>query len=145
GESAPPPRRERRHKRWGAQRSPRQRLAFDVVAGLLLGVLLSAWAVSIVAAFRERTQPGRPVAAAAAAATGSGPAARRDPPASGASVARTIGASLTDPRSSSTAYLSDAALNAFVQEMRGQSGKLKAVIRAPNADLADEADPTLAA
>jgi hypothetical protein len=114
-----------------------------VVAGLVLGVFLSASAVSIVAAYRGRTQPGRPVAAAPAA--GPGAPARRDPPASGPSVARTIGASLTDPRSSSTAYLSDAAVNAIVQEMRGQSGKLKAVIRAPNADLADEADPTLSA
>ena len=114
-----------------------------MVAGLVLGVFLSASAVSIVAAYRGRTQPGRPGAAVPAA--GSGPPARRDPPASGPSVARAIGASLTDPRSSSTAYLSDAAMNALVQEMRGQSGKLKAVIRPPNADLADEADPTLSA
>jgi hypothetical protein len=139
-EPAPPPRRERRRKRWGSRRSPRERLAFDIIAGLLLGGLVSAWAFSIDAAYRERAQPGKP--GLAAAPPRPRPAA---PPESRASVARTIGASLTDPRASSTAYLSDAAMNALLQEMRGQSGKLKAVIRAPNADLADEADPTLSA
>jgi uncharacterized protein YcbK (DUF882 family) len=112
-----------------------------VFAGLLLGGIVSAWAVQIVAAYRERAQPAPP--GVPGTAPNPGPAA--DAPPARASVARTIGASLTDPRSSSTAYLNDAAMNALVQEMRGQSGKLKAVIRAPNADLADEADPTLSA
>ena len=105
---------------------------FDVVAGLVLGVMLSAWAVSIVAAYRERGAPGAP------------PPADRPAPAP-PSVARTVGAALTDPRANSTAYLDDAALRALVQDLHGQSGKLKAVIRAPNADLAEEADPTLSA
>ena len=104
-----------------------------MVTGLVLGAIVSAWAFSIVAAYRERGQPGRPELAA----TPPRSVPRAAPPESRASVARTIGASLTDPRASSTAYLSDAAMNALVQEMRGQSGKLKAVIRAPNADLAD--------
>jgi uncharacterized protein YcbK (DUF882 family) len=112
-----------------------------VVAGLVLGALVSAWAFSIVAAYRERGQPGRPELAA----TPPRSVAPAAPSESRASVARTIGASLTDPRASSTAYLSDAAMSALLQEMRGQSGKLKAVIRAPNADLADEGDPTLSA
>jgi hypothetical protein len=111
-----------------------------VIAGLLLGGLVSAWAFSIDAAYRERAQPGKPGLAAVPP-----PPRPAAPPESRASIARRIGASLTDPRASSTAYLSDAAMNALVQEMRGQSGKLKAVIRAPNADLADEADPTLSA
>ena len=114
----------------------------------MLGALVSAWAFSIVAAYRERGQPpgaaAQPKAAPGLAATPARPSAP-DPPAARPSLARTLGASLTDPRASSTAYLSDAAMDALVQEMRGQSGKLKAVIRAPNADLADEADPTLAA
>jgi hypothetical protein len=111
-----------------------------VVAGLVLGTLVSAWAFSIVAAYRERGQPGGP----GLAATPPRPAAPA-PPESRASVARTIGASLTDPRANSTAYLDDAALRALVADMRGESGKLKAVIRPPNADLADEADPSLSA
>jgi hypothetical protein len=134
---------ERRRKRWGAQRNPRQRLAFDLAAGLVFGAILSAWAVSVVAAYRERAQPGGPGLVAAPARPG--PADPPNPPAARASIARTLNASLTDPRASSTAYLSDAAMNALVQDLRGQSGKLKAVIRAPNADLADEADPTLSA
>src|SRR4029077_1027555 len=50
-DSARPPRTERRRRRWGVQRSPRQRLAFDVVAGLVLGAIVSAWAFSIVSAY----------------------------------------------------------------------------------------------
>jgi hypothetical protein len=125
-----PPGGERRRRRWGSQRTARQRLAFDVVAGVLLGAFLSAWAVSIVAAYRER---GAPAVAGAP---------ERPRP---ASVARTVGAALTDPRSASTAYLDDAALKGVLDDLRGQSGALKAVIRTPNADLADEADPTLSA
>src|SRR6185369_16427528 len=101
-ETAPSPRPERRRRRWGAQRSPRQRLAFDVVAGLVLGALVSAWAFSIVAAYRERGQPPGPGLAATPPRPGP-----PDPPDAPASVGRTIGASLTDPRASSTAYLSD--------------------------------------
>jgi hypothetical protein len=105
------------------------------VAGILFGAFLSAWAVSIVAAYRERAEPGT----ASGTAPGTAPAPRP------ASVVRTLGAALTDPRSQSTAYLGDAALKGVLDDLRGQSGKLKAVIRAPNADLADEADPTLSA
>ena len=70
---------------------------------------------------------------------------RVTPPPLSSSVARTVGASLTDPRATSTAYLDDAALRGALAEMRGQSGKLKAVIRAPNADLAEEADTNVSA
>jgi hypothetical protein len=125
---APPrPGGERRRRRWGAQRSKPQRLAFDVAAAVILGAILSAWAVSIVAAYRER---GAPAAA--------------DVPRP-ASVARTVGASLTDPRAASTAYLDDAAVNGVLDDLRGRSGKLKAVIRTPNADLAAEAETDLSA
>jgi uncharacterized protein YcbK (DUF882 family) len=60
-------------------------------------------------------------------------------------VTRAVAASLTDPRAKSTAYLEEAALGALVGPLRGQSGKLKAVFRAPNADLAAEADSPLTA
>ncbi len=103
-----------------------------MAAGLVFGAILSAWAVSVVAAYRERSQPAAPGQRAQPARL-----AKPDSPPPVASIARTIGASLTDPRAASTAYLSDAAMNALVQDLRGQSGKLKAVIRAPNADLAE--------
>jgi hypothetical protein len=122
--------RERRRRRWGSQRTGRQRLAFDVVVGVVLGTLISAWGFSIVAAYRERGELGAPGV----------PDAPRP-----ASIARTVGASLTDPRSASTAYLDDAAFKGVLDDLRGQSGKLKAVIRTPNADLAEEADPNFSA
>jgi uncharacterized protein YcbK (DUF882 family) len=126
--AAPPaPAGERRRRHWGSLRTKGQRLKFDVAAAVILGVILSAWAVSIVAAYRERGEPGT--------------AAARRP----ASVARTVGASLTDPRSASTAYLDDAAVKGVLDDLRGESGKLKAVIRTPNADLAEEAESHLGA
>jgi hypothetical protein len=154
-----PPRGERRRKLWGAQRSPRARLVFDLVAGLVLGGILSAWAVSIVAAYRGRREPGQagvPAGRAAApaglagapaglAAAPAGLAAAPPAPPPTPSVARRLGASLTDPRAGFTAYLEETAMRALVEDLRGESGKLKAVIRPPNADLADEADPTLTA
>ena len=127
-ERGSPPRGSRRPPRWGAQRTGRQRLLFDALAGLLLGVVLSAWAVSIMAARGERPEPGK-----------------ADPPPPRPSVARTLGATLADPRAKSTAYLDNAALQGLVAALRGQSGKLKAVIRSPNADLAEEASENIGA
>jgi uncharacterized protein YcbK (DUF882 family) len=60
-------------------------------------------------------------------------------------VTRSVAASLTDPRAKSTAYLDDVALRTLLDPLRGRSGKLKAVFRAPNADLAEEADTSLTA
>ena len=136
-----------RSRRGGKPRSSR-RLGFDVLAGLVLGVIVSAWAVSIVAAYRERLDPpaARPAAGGQrAAAARSAVAAPPPAPVLARSVAHTLGASLTDPRAASTAYLDDAALNGMIAELRGQSGKLKAVIRAPNADLAEEANTNVSA
>ncbi len=82
--------------------------------------MLSTWAVSVVAGYRERGSGGAP--------------SERERP------ARALSAALTDPRAKSTAYLEQANLDAFVGTLRGRSGKLRAVIRAPNADLAEEAD-----
>jgi hypothetical protein len=120
---------ERRRRRGGGRRGGK-RLAFNALAGLLLLGIVSAWAISIASAYRGRRDA---------------PAGHRDPPPLTSSVARTVGASLTDPRAASTAYLDDAALRGALAEMRGQSGKLKAVIRAPNADLAEEAEANVAA
>lgn len=136
----PPPPRQGRARRaaWRTLRSGRQRLAFDVGAGLLLGAVVSAWAVSIVAAYRDR-----PAAGPAPAAQGA--AARPDPPPAPLSMARRVGASIMDPRAKSTAYLDDAVLKGLLAGLRGESGKLKAAFRAPNADLADEANQSFSA
>jgi hypothetical protein len=120
------------------QRSGRQRLVFDVAAGLLLGAFVSAWAVSIVAAYRERPAPGAAEFAAPAV-----PAPARAP--APASAVRRVEASLMDPQTKSTAYLDDAVLKGLIAGLRGESGKLKAAFRPPNADLAAEADEGLSA
>jgi hypothetical protein len=134
-----PPRRDRRRRApWRKQRSGRQRLVFDVAAGLLLGAFVSAWAVSSVAADRERPAPGAAEFAAPAV-----PAPARAP--APASAVRRVGASLMDPQTKSTAYLDDAVLKGLIAGLRGESGKLKAAFRPPNADLAAEADEGLSA
>jgi hypothetical protein len=118
----PPP---RRRRRWGAQVKTRHRLAFDFVAGTFAAVLISAWTASIVAAYRDRSG-GAPGEVAAP-------------------VSRAVSASLTDPRSKSTAYLEDAAAGGYLGPLRGRSGKLQAVFRTPGEDLgAEEADPHFA-
>src|SRR5687767_1464652 len=115
----------RRRRRWGAQRKTRDRLVFDVVAGSLAAVLVSVWTVSIVVAYRDRGAAGGPSAPAP--------------------VARSLSASLTDPRAKSTAYLQDAAGGGYLGPLRGRSGKLQAVFRTPGEDLgAEEADPHFA-
>jgi hypothetical protein len=114
--------RPRRRRRWGAQVKTRHRLAFDAVAGAFAAVLVSVWTASIVVAYRDReAEPG-----------GAAPAP----------VARSVSASLTDPRAKSTAYLEDAAGTGYLSALRGKSGKLQAVFRTPGEDLgAEEADP----
>jgi hypothetical protein len=115
----PPPRR-RRH--WQSQVKTRHRLAFDVVAGALAAVVVSAWTASIVAAYRDR--------------------GNNSPGEVSAPVSRAVSASLTDPRAKSTAYLEDAAAGGFLGPLRGRSGKLQAVFRTPGEELgAEEADP----
>jgi hypothetical protein len=112
----------RRRRRWGAQVKTRHRLAFDAVAGAFAAALVSVWTASIVVAYRDRGgEPG-----------GAAPAP----------VARSVSASLTDPRAKSTAYLEDAAGTGYLSALRGKSGKLQAVFRTPGEDLgAEEADP----
>jgi hypothetical protein len=114
--------RPRRRRRWGAQVKTRHRLAFDAVVGAFAAVLVSVWTASIVVAYRDRgAEPG-----------GGAPAP----------VARSVSASLTDPRAKSTAYLEDAAGTGYLSALRGRSGKLQAVFRTPGEDLgAEEADP----
>ncbi|HET7745927.1 MAG TPA: hypothetical protein VFM29_01420 [Vicinamibacteria bacterium] len=110
----PPP---RRRRQFGALQRLRDRLAFDVLASVLAALVLSAWAASVVAAYREREEGGDLLAA--------GPAP----------VSRSLSARLTDPRAKSTAYLESAAVTGSFDELRGQSGKLRAVFRTPGEQL----------
>jgi uncharacterized protein YcbK (DUF882 family) len=75
-------------------------------------------------------------------------AASAGEPASGApsrpSVVRTLGAALTDSRSTTTAYVDDAAL-AFLEPLRGRSGKVRAAFRTPGGELGTPEDPHLEA
>jgi uncharacterized protein YcbK (DUF882 family) len=59
--------------------------------------------------------------------------------------ARAVGSSLTDPRAHAAAYLGDAGLG-FLDPLRGRSGKLRAVFRAPREPVSEAAhDPALRA
>ena len=94
------------------------------MSALFAAALVSAWAVSIVTAYRDR---------------GTGDAVLAAP------VARTVSSSLTDPRAKSTAYLEDAAAGGYLGPLRGRSGKLQAVFRTPGAEVGgEEADPHFA-
>ena len=70
------------------------------------------------------------------------PGATQAPPPARPSVARTVGAALTDPRASTTAYIDDAALR-FLDPLRGESGKMQAVLSTPGTVLGDAEDPHL--
>src|SRR6185295_11782539 len=50
---------------------------------------------------------------------------------------QTVGAALLDPRSKTTAYLSDSDVD-FLDVLRGRSGKLKAAFRTPGETVIDE-------
>lgn len=129
-------RRERR--RWGSQRTPRDRLLFDAAAGTLIGLALSVWTGLIVSGGEVNPAPrGIWSVARPGGAPREASAAERPPRAP--TVVRTLTSSLTDPRAQSAAYLEDAALKGLTAPLRGRSGKLKAIFRSPAEDLAEEA------
>jgi hypothetical protein len=70
----------------------------------------------------------------ASAATGRGDSER---PAAVTEVGAAITGRLSDPQAASAAYLTDAAL-AAIAPLRGESGKLRAIIRAPGEELPDD-------
>ncbi len=85
--------------------------------------MISAWTGSIAAAYLDRST---------GAVGGEG--------AQQPTAVRNLSAALTDPRANSTAYLEDAALGGFLEPLRGESGKLRAVFRTPGAVLSKEID-----
>jgi uncharacterized protein YcbK (DUF882 family) len=91
----------------------------------VLALMISAWTGSIVVAQRDHHQ--------GASAPGAGEPAPTP--------VKNLTAALTDPRASSAAYLEDAALGTFLEPLQGESGKLRAAIRAPGAQLSKEIDP----
>jgi uncharacterized protein YcbK (DUF882 family) len=95
-----------------------------MVSGLLIACTITAWTASIATAYFARP------------AQAPGETAAVPPP----TPARQLSATLADPRASSTAYLEDADLGTFLEPLRGQSGKLRAVFRTPGAELSKEID-----
>jgi uncharacterized protein YcbK (DUF882 family) len=98
--------------------SPRAERWLEVISSLVLGVLAVAWVYTIAAA---RTGPS----ADGSETGGTTPATR------------SVAAALTNSDAPSIAYLSDAALDAFLP-LRGASGKVRLVLRSPGEPLHTE-------
>jgi uncharacterized protein YcbK (DUF882 family) len=109
-----------RKRRWTGL-SERQERVFRWTALTLIVVMMSGWTVSIVEVYARTIhgpEPGTTVA----------------PP-----VSRSLSSSILDSRSTTTAYIQDAALE-FLDPLRGESGKLRAAFRVPGAQLTDSPD-----
>jgi len=96
--------------------TPRQERLFTWMAGPLVAAVAAAWGFGLWDAVRVRAAE-RPV----------------PPP----TPTRAVAAALLDPRSTEVAYLNQADLG-FLDALRGESGKLKAVFRAPGDAVVDE-------
>jgi hypothetical protein len=92
--------------------SPGQERAFNLLGSALVCTMMLGWLVSIADAYGQRRETGE----------------------SAPTAARAIAATLADPRAPEVAYLDDAQL-AFLDGLRGRSGKLKAAFRVPGAAL----------
>lgn len=101
---------QRSQQRWyRAGLTRRGELVFNVLSSILIGAISLGWVWSIATAKDASTPEGLPM-------TG------------------IMSRALTDPRSPSVAYLTDAAL-AFVDPLRGESGKLRASVQRPGEAL----------
>src|SRR5690242_13580899 len=94
--------------------SARTERNLDVASAAVVVLLVAGWTWSITMAVRGRL-PGMGVGSTAA----------------------TMAAALTNPDAASTAYLTDATLNALVKPLRGASGKLRVEIASPGKPIAD--------
>jgi uncharacterized protein YcbK (DUF882 family) len=114
-EAAQTPR--RREGRWDrAGITARTERILDVASMAVVLILVAGWTWTITMAVRRRL-PGMGVGSTAA----------------------TMAAALTSADAATTAYLTDATLNALVNPLRGASGKLRVEIAAPGKPVADSA------
>ena len=110
---------------------------FNLLTGLLVLAFLLAWSVTIHDVINERrevdaTPVPRPGGQSAAA-----PSAPITP-------GRSVSSAMFDNRTTSTAYLNDAALE-FLSPLRGHSGKLRAAFRVAGTPLSKEAQENITA
>jgi uncharacterized protein YcbK (DUF882 family) len=125
-----------RPQRWNSRGlTPVQERIFNAAAALVILAMIAGWVISFI---DIRTQPVRTITVA----TPTGPQTVTVAPESRASTRVT--SALLDPRTRTTAYVSDAALH-FLDPVRGHSGKLKAAFRTPGAPLAGEAEENVTA
>lgn len=96
--------------------SARSERVLDFASAAIVVFLIAGWTWSITMAVRGRL-PGMGVGSTAA----------------------TMAAALTNPDAASTAYLTDATLNALVKPLRGASGKLRVEIATPGNPISDSA------
>jgi uncharacterized protein YcbK (DUF882 family) len=110
----------------------RQERVFNVIAVVVVVLMMSGWAVSIVELRTEQRQAEYDQLQAAAARRG----APQPPPAlPPASPTQGVTSAILDPGAGSTAFLNEAAL-AFISPLRGYSGKLRATFTTPGAPIA---------
>jgi len=112
----------------------RQELTFNVIAVLVIVLMMSGWALSIVELRNQQRQEEYDQLQAAAAASRRAPL----PPVSippPASPIRNVTSAILDPAAASTAFLNDAALS-FISPLRGYSGKVRATFTTPGASIA---------
>lgn len=105
---------ERRGRWHRAGLTPRIEHRLDIGSAVIVALLVTGWAWSITMAVSGHL-PGMGLGSTSA----------------------TMAASLTSDNATSTAYLTDATLNALVSRVRGASGKLRAAVIAPGAAVSD--------
>jgi uncharacterized protein YcbK (DUF882 family) len=115
----------------GAGFAERAERWFEGVAWAVVLLLAAGWAWSIA----EARSDGRVASAAGGARAGSSPARGSRAGAAVTPATAAVTAAFRDPGRPTTAYLTDAALNAL-NELRGASGKLRVVVRAAGEPVA---------
>ena len=111
----------------------RQERAFHILAVLVVVLMMSGWAVSIVELRRQQRQEEYDqLQAAVTARRAPLPPVSAPPP---VSPTRNVTNAILDHEAGSTAFLNEAALS-FISPLRGYSGKVRATFTAPGAPIA---------
>jgi uncharacterized protein YcbK (DUF882 family) len=116
----------------------RQERAFNVIALLVVVLMMSGWAVSIVELRNVQRQEEYDQLQAAAASRRSTPQPKASP-LPPVSPIRNVTSAILDPGAGSTAFLNEAALS-FISPLRGYSGKVRATFTTPGAPIAKAPD-----